>query len=284
VNGGQSFSEPNAENEEHSSRNLVEALQVWSTEARRLEKQRLANGARTFDRDEVDVRVGADGIVRLRRIPRDSAAHKMVAEWMIAANQAAAQFCHENQLPCIYRVQENLMPEREDVEPSSAQGHVRAQLRPERGPHRDLGVDGYTQITSPLRRYSDLVTQRQIISFLQTGKPCYSQTDLWARAFAIEEATRRIQRLESRADFYWKCVYLSQHIGETYTARISKSKGVSPRVILQILDLDLRLFVPPSGIEGIAERKIPPHHSPKEVEAGCLEMEAEKGEMRFQIR
>lgn len=279
-----SASETTAEKKNmNASPELLRALQMWSTEAGRLQKQRAANGARTFDRDEVEVRVDSDGVVRLRRISRDSPAHKMVAEWMIGANQAAAQFCHEHQLPCIYRVQESLLPEREDEEPSSSQGRVRAQLKPERAPHRDLGVDGYTQITSPLRRYGDLVMQRQILAFLETSKPSYSQTDLWARAFSIEEATRRIQRLESRADFYWKCVYLSQHLGEPFLAQISHSRGAHPRIILQLPELDLRLFVPPSGIEGIAEQKIPPHHSPKPAQAVCLEMDAEKGSMRFQI-
>ncbi|MCG3119465.1 MAG: Ribonuclease R [bacterium] len=139
------------------------------------------------------------------------------------------------------------------------------------------------QITSPLRRYSDLVMQRQIMSFLLTGKPQYSQTDLWARALAIEDMTRRIQRLESRADFYWKCVYLSQHLGETYAAQIGRSQGYNPRIILYLSELDLRLFVPPSGIEGIEEKTIPPHYSPKEVQAVCLAMEADKAAMRFKI-
>jgi len=258
---------------------LSEVLQTWANAAVLLEEQRLANGAKIFKRDDVDVRVDANGVVHLRHISRDSVAHKMVAEWMIATNQAAAQFCHENNLPCIYRVQETLLPE--DEEAGRAPG--RAQLKPERAPHRDLGVDGYTQITSPLRRYGDLVMQRQIVSFLQTGKPQYSQTDLWARALAIEEMTRRIQRLESRADFYWKCVYLSQHLGETFRATIGRSQGHSPRLILQILDLDLRLFVSPSGMEGIDEQKIPPHHSPKNVQVICLEMNAGRATMRFQL-
>ncbi len=258
------------------------ALQVWANAAVQLENRRIESGAKIFNRDEVDVRVGADGVVHLRQVSRNSIPHKMVAEWMIATNQAAAQFCHENNLPCIYRVQESIAPEREDEE-GGGRSHVRAQLKPERAPHRDLGVDGYTQITSPLRRFSDLVMQRQIVSFLQTGKPHYSQTDLWARALSIEEMTRRIQRLESRADIYWKCVYLSQHLGETYTARLGRSQGYNPRIILQIVDLELRLYVPPSGIEGIEERKIPPHYSPKEVQAVCLAMEADKAAMRFKI-
>lgn len=258
------------------------AFQTWAAAAVQLETRRRNNGARTFKRDDVDVRVDAEGIVHLRRISRDSVAHRMVAEWMIATNEAAAQFCHESNLPCIYRVQETLTPEREDEEPA-ARSHARAQLKPERAPHQDLGVGGYAQITSPLRRYGDLVMQRQIVSFLMTGQPKYSQTDLWARALAIEDMTRRIQRLESRADFYWKCVYLSQHLGETYMAQIGRSQGYNPRIILYIADLDLRLYVPPSGIEGIEETKIPPHYSPKEVQAVCLAMEADKAAMRFKI-
>jgi len=265
------------------SRDINAAPRAWAQAAVQLEKQRLNNGARIFKRDDVDVRVDAGGFVHLRQISRDSVAHRMVAEWMIATNQAAAQFCHENHLPCIYRVQEHLGPEREDDEPA-ARSHARAQLKPERAPHQDLGVDGYTQITSPLRRYGDLVMQRQIVTFLQTGQPEYSQTDLWARALAIEEMTRRIQRLESRADFYWKCVYLAQHLGETYAAQIGRSHGHSPRIILQIVDLNLRLFVPPSGIEGIEEKKIPSHYSPKEVQAICQAMDADKAAMRFEIK
>jgi hypothetical protein len=264
------------------SRDIQVAPQTWAKAAVQLEKQRLENGARIFKRDDVEVRVDAAGVVHLRKVSRDSVAHRLVAEWMIATNQAAAQFCHENHLPCIYRVQEHLGPERDEEEPG-ARAHPRAQLKPERAPHQDLGVDGYTQITSPLRRYNDLVMQRQIVAFLQTGKPEYSQTDLWARALAIEEMTRRIQRLESRADFYWKCVYLAQHLGETYAAQIGRSHGYSPRIILQIVDLNLRLFVPTSGIEGIEEKKIPPHYSPKEVQAVCLAMDANKAAMRFQI-
>ena len=261
---------------------LREALQMWAQAALQLEQQRLENGARVFKRDDVDVRVASDGVVHLRHVSRDSVAHRMVAEWMIATNQAAAQFCHEHHLPCIYRVQEHLGPERDEDEPG-ARAHPRAQLKPERAPHQDLGVTGYTQITSPLRRYSDLVMQRQIVTFLQTSQPEYSQTDLWARALAIEEMTRRIQRLESRADFYWKCVYLAQHLGETYAAQIGRSHGHSPRIILQLTDLNLRLFVPPSGIEGLEEKKIPPHYSPKDVQAVCLAMDADKAAMRFQI-
>ena len=95
--------------------------------------------------------------------------------------------------------------------------------------------------------------------------------------------TRRIQRLESRADFYWKCVFLSQHLGETYAAQIGRSQGQSPRIILQIVELNLRLYVAPSGIDGIEEKKIPPYYSPKDVQAVCLAMDADKAAMRLQI-
>jgi hypothetical protein len=60
--------------------------------------------------------------------------------------------------------------------------------------------------------------------------------------------------------------------------------GVNPRILLQLLDLDLRLYVPPSGIEGVAERKIPPYYSPIELQVICLAMDADKAAMRFQIK
>ena len=45
-------------------------------------------------------------------------------------------------------------------------------------PHGGLGVQAYIQATSPLRRYPDMVMQRQITHYLSTGEPLYSVEDI----------------------------------------------------------------------------------------------------------
>ncbi len=260
------------------------AVQVWWEGAQQLERARMKAGGRAFDREQVDVRVQPDGKVMLRRYSQGEPSHKMVAEWMIAANHAAAKFCDQHALPCIYRVQETASVRAEEEGAEAASSFVRPQLNMNIAPHRDLGIVGYTQITSPLRRYMDLMIQRQIVSFLEKKAAAYAPDALWQRALAAEEAARRLGKLEGRAEFFYKCVYLNQNLGEAFAAEICHSPPPSRSVILTLASLSLRLFVPLSGIKGLSGRQIPPADSPLPVTAVCLEIDAERGNMSFQIQ
>lgn len=263
---------------------LHTAVQVWIAGAQQLERKRLQAGGRKFDREQIDVMLTREGAVQLRRYSQDSAEHKMVSEWMIAANHAAARFCSEHQIPCIYRVQESggFRESEEGAETTSS--FTRPQASLEMAPHRDLGIDGYAQITSPLRRYSDLLVQRQIVAYLQKSPFVYAPQELLERATAIEETARRIHKTETRAEFYYKCVYLKQHRGETFNAEISYSPPPARNVVLMLTDLGLRLFLPLASIKGLTARQIPPADSPLTVRALCHNMEPERGTSIFQIK
>ncbi len=263
---------------------LHTAVQVWIAGAQQLERKRLQAGGRKFDREQIDVMVAQDGKVHLRRYSQDSAEHKMVSEWMIAANHAAARYCSEHQIPCIYRVQESGGLRETDENTETAGGFARPQSSLEMAPHNDLGIDGYAQVTSPLRRYSDLLLQRQIVAFLRKSAPVYSPQELLARATAIEETARRIHKTEARAEFYYKCLYLKQHRGETFNAEISYSPPPSRNVVLMLTDLGLRLFLPLASIKSMSARQIPPADSPLTVRALCHNMEPERGTSIFQIK
>jgi exoribonuclease-2 len=257
---------------------------VWWEGAERLEQKRTKAGGRAFDREQVDVKVQADGRVSVHRYSQAEPSHKMISEWMIAANHAAAHFCAKHQLPCLYRVQEAGSPRSEDEGPDTAPNFVRPQINLTMAPHRDLGIEGYTQVTSPLRRYADLLMQRQIGAFLVKGSAVYSPEELQACGLAADEALRRIGRLEARAEFYYKCVYLNQNLGEEMAADICHSPPPWRSVVLMLHDLNLRLFVPLSGIKGLGPRQIPPADSPLRVTAVCLEIDPDRGTMSFQIK
>lgn len=260
------------------------ALPAWVAGAQQCEEARIAAGGRVFDREQVDVRVDASGRVELRRYAQNSAARKMVAEWMIAANQAAAAFCHEHGLPCLYRTQENASAPEEEMGTEPEQRFSRPQLSVQRAPHRDLGLAGYTQVTSPLRRYVDLLMQRQIIAFLQQGAPRYSEEELRAAASALEVMSQRLQKLQSRAEFYYKCVYLGQHLGVPLPGEICHSPAPARSVVLRLPELAVRLFVPQSCIKGLSMRQIPPYGTTMPVLASCLEMDADRALMVFQVK
>ena len=76
--------------------------------------------------------------------------------------------------------------------------------------HASLAVPAYAPITSPLRRYGDLVNLAQIDSLLRTGAPRWTRAELTARLPELSariEAVGRVQRFRPR---YWKLLYLQQ--------------------------------------------------------------------------
>ncbi|MDP3124390.1 MAG: RNB domain-containing ribonuclease, partial [Thiobacillus sp.] len=108
--------------------------------------------------DRVDYNFKVDG-ERISIVPRKrgSPIDKVVSELMIFANAYWGGWLAENRIPGIYRAQSG--------------GKTRMTTSPD--PHVGLGVDQYAWSSSPLRRYVDLVNQRQLISLVQQTDPAY---------------------------------------------------------------------------------------------------------------
>src|SRR5574340_1045177 len=108
--------------------------------------------------DRVDYNFKVDG-ERISIVPRKrgSPIDKVVSELMIFANAHWGGWLAEKRVPGIYRAQAN--------------GKTRMTTAPD--PHVGLGVDQYAWSSSPLRRYVDLVNQRQLISLVQGTDPVY---------------------------------------------------------------------------------------------------------------
>jgi exoribonuclease II len=100
---------------------------------------------------------------RVRIVPRrrGSPIDKVVSELMILVNNVWAKRLSEAQVPGLYRAQSN--------------GKVRMSTVP--APHQGLGLDQYVWASSPLRRYADLVNQRQLLSVVLDAPPAYAKGD-----------------------------------------------------------------------------------------------------------
>ncbi|MDD2662685.1 MAG: RNB domain-containing ribonuclease [Dechloromonas sp.] len=139
--------------------------------------------------------------VEISERKRGSPLDKLVAELMIVANSTWGGLLAEKNVACLYRAQ--------------TQGKVRMTTSPL--PHEGLGVPQYAWMTSPLRRYCDLVNQWQLIACLKGETPAFAQksAELFAamRDFEVTYgAYADFQRLMER---YWCLRWLQQHgIGE----------------------------------------------------------------------
>ncbi|MBP1742297.1 MAG: ribonuclease, partial [Deltaproteobacteria bacterium] len=192
-----------------------------------LRQRRLDQGALVLSLPEIAVEVTAQGAVVMHKVDQDTPSRGMVAELMIFYNWLAARFCKEHQIPAIYRCQE-APAERLSPEATSYIYYVfkqRRKLSPlsiqtEPKPHSSLGVDMYTTVTSPIRRYYDLLVQRQIRSYFCGGGPLYTREEVEKKRLAMDPLLKSIELLTRNSTRYWIQKYLAQHVGERFPALV----------------------------------------------------------------
>jgi len=157
--------------------------------------------------DRVDYNFKLDG-ERISIVPRKrgSPIDKVVSELMIFANAHWGGWLAENRVPGIYRAQSN--------------GKTRMTTSPD--PHAGLGVDQYAWSSSPLRRYVDLVNQRQIISLVQQADPVYPprSEQLFSVVREFELAYDAYNEFQRRLERYWMLRWLIQENISEVTASV----------------------------------------------------------------
>ncbi len=215
--------------------------------ARSLQQRRVAGGALETALPEVSPRVGAEGTATMRRLDPATPARKMVAEWMIRANREAARIATEADLPIPYRYQllkEALPADLDPTDPfqvfqaTRCLGQTRTDTVPQR--HHGLALDGYTQITSPLRRYLDLVAQRQLAALLRGEPPPLDEDGMRAAIAAADPILARARAASAESREYWQLRWLEGQIGQPQRALVLLVRRRRTRVAL--LDAGLRTW------------------------------------------
>ncbi len=176
-----------------------------------LRAARNTKGALSLDRDELSVKADACGEITVRVVPRVAPARSLIEEFMVLCNSILATYCVENDLPAPFRSQ--ALPDMSDIMTQVPEGALRTFLMIRRltaatvsikpGLHGGLGVDAYTQATSPLRRYSDLLVQRQISHHLRTNQTPYDGEAVTSVAHRADMQVRQIARIENNRRVYF---------------------------------------------------------------------------------
>ena len=175
---------------------------------------------------------------------RGSPIDKVVAELMIFVNSEWGKLLATHDVMGIYRTQNN--------------SKVKMSTVP--APHQGLGVAQYMWSSSPLRRYIDLVNQRQIINLLREDPPAYTKNDpaLFTIIRDFDAAYVLYNEFQNNMERYWCLRWLLQeNIQQSealvlrenlvrldripLTGRVPSLPELPPntRVILEISDIDL---------------------------------------------
>lgn len=137
---------------------------------------------------------------------RGSPLDLIVAEAMILANSTWGQLLSEYGVPGIYRSQASLAP------------GVKVRMGTKALPHAGIGVPSYAWSTSPLRRYTDMVNQWQIISCIKHGKTALlaapfkpKDADLFSIISNFDNTYSAYNQYQNGMERYWTLKYLQQN-------------------------------------------------------------------------
>ncbi len=179
-----------------------------------------------------------DDVVSVVRRKRGAPLDKIVAELMIFANSTWGKLMHDSGVPGIYRSQ---------GAGSGAGWAAKMQVRmvTHAAPHQGLGVDQYAWSTSPLRRYTDLVNQWQILACAEHGvtaplvapfKP--RDATLFSVVSAFDAAYAAYNEHQQNMERYWCLRWLGQEQARQVDAVVLKDE------VLRLVDIPLIVRLP----------------------------------------
>ncbi|HJU12604.1 MAG TPA: ribonuclease catalytic domain-containing protein, partial [Candidatus Binataceae bacterium] len=207
--------EPNGSGAQSEKKSILRNLHQAAT---LLRVRRREAGALLVQRREPKIRV-IDGNIEVKVIDNASASRQLVAEFMVLSNYCAARFAADHGIPIIYRSQPSA---------SNEGGLVRARLSLYPEFHTGVGLDCYSQLSSPIRRYMDLALQRQLVpSVLDPHAITYNADELLGVLAAAENAETEGRELERRAKRYWLLRYFQHHLHDEPIEAIVQRGGTT---------------------------------------------------------
>jgi exoribonuclease-2 len=234
-----------------------EQLKILHTLSRKLQQKRIDQGAILIPIPDVNIRISQDDSIAIEISEVDTPTRTLVAEFMVLANTLGARYVADQQVPGLFRCQG--APGKKLIEGFDKDLFINfrqrrhlspAQLITAPKPHSCVGVQQYTTVTSPIRRFLDLVMQQQIVSLVQRKGARFSGGDLKnliPGMIATQSKVNLVKRLRHR---YWVLQYLEKKVGQQLDALIIE-KGPR-RVSVVLLDVLLEGDLPPN--QAIAAR------------------------------
>lgn len=239
---------------------ILPAIENMGELASILSAKREKRGSLDFDLPEPDVILNIEGgiknILRSERL----FSHRIIEEFMIAANEAVANFLAENNIDTMYRIHEP--PDTEKLKDLERLLHAlsigygkrdkrnimglqsilrnvegtdyeflvnrvllrsmkQARYSSQNKGHFGLASDCYLHFTSPIRRYPDLICHRALKSLIANDGKRYGQKELEPMANYLSERERLAMEAEREIEDRIRVLFMKDKIGEEYEGIIS---------------------------------------------------------------
>ncbi len=220
------------------------------------QESRIENGALNIYRKEFDFDIRDPENIQITLLNRNSPANRIIEELAISVNSTVGNIFQKSDFPGIYRTQSSyeIIKEVENGKTLSME-HVRinpTKLSTIPDIHAGLGCEFYMQVTSPIRRFSDLIMQLQLKMLIENKEPIFSEDDLIIWSEKISSQQKKYKKAEKEILNYWKLKYVEQNLGAVFKAKARK-KLANGNTEVELLELNLN--IPTSGLGTVSEGK-----------------------------
>lgn len=208
-------------------------------------ERRKRSGATNIDLPEIHMSVDPEtkkvSISPLIRYEADA----MVCEMMLLAGEGAAYFAFNHQIPFPY-VSQDAPDIPKEILPGLAGQFQLLKCMHKRsvgitpGMHSGLGIAVYSQVTSPLRRYSDLIAHQQLRAYLN-GEHLIDKDTMLERISQGDAASIAARKASRLSDTHWKLIYLLQNPEWTGEAVCVDTKFEDPLFMIPSLAMQTKI-------------------------------------------
>lgn len=184
-------------------------------------------------------------------------AERLVSEIMVMSNHVAGKMLAENRIPGLFRAQNRLPMSaevRKHIERLVSKGKyvtyqdmaviqeylTKSATCPFSSRHESLAVDSYATVTSPLRRYADMVNQWQLQAFVQHRKPHFSQFDIDNIALTLGFKNEINRRFSRKVSNFYMFKILAQTPGSKFKCVVTGKPSSDGEITVTMLDYGVR--------------------------------------------
>ncbi len=230
-------------------------LKILNMLRRKLRTNRLENGALLLPFPDVNIFIDPKkGNIQVSLSDVETPARTLISEMMILANTEAAKYLSDRMVPGLFRSQGQprkriVHGDDNDLFQNTLQRKrlARGELLTTAKQHCGLGVNQYTTITSPIRRFLDLIMQHQIHSVLRREEPVFSEETCRDYSSLISRRMTKLNNVKHQRHRYWLLKYLESRKGQLQDALVI-DQGPK-RTSLLLIDLMLDIDLPSIGAE-----------------------------------